>query len=321
MRLIFAGTPRFAAVALGALQAAGHDITLVLTQPDRPAGRGLKLKASETAEVAASLGLRIEKPATLKDIAVQQMIKACDADVMVVAAYGLLLPQAVLDIPKQGCINIHGSLLPRWRGAAPVQRAIEAGDSQTGIAIMKMDIGLDTGPVLLETRLSIIGNDTSASLFEKLTVLGAESIVEALATLPLLKPQTQPTEGASYARKIEKSEAPINWSEPAAVIERRIRAFDPFPGCETKWGEITIKIWRASVVHAPAPVNHPPGTIIDLTRDQLTVQCGKDALSLGLVQKPGGKRITVAEFLHGVANNHTIANVTAIQIKQGSILT
>ncbi len=315
MRLIFAGTPPFAAAALAALAAAGHEVVLVLTQPDRPAGRGMKQAQSATAQLAAQLGLRIEKPPSLKDPAAHALLREVIADVMVVAAYGMLLPQAVLDIPKQGCLNIHGSLLPRWRGAAPVQRAIEAGDGETGICIMQMDAGLDTGPILLERRISISPNlDTSATLLEKLSALGAESIVEALSRLSQLTPQPQPASGITYARKIEKSEAPINWSEPAHVLERRLRAFDPFPGCETKWGGETIKIWRATV--APNMIQAAPGTVIDVTANRLTVQCGQDALTLNVVQKPGGKRLAIGEFLRGMAIK---GGIPATAIQPGSV--
>ena len=315
MRLIFAGTPPFAAAALAAMAAAGHEVVLVLTQPDRPAGRGMKLVKSETSQVAAQLGLRTEKPPSLKDPATHALLREMAADVMVVAAYGMLLPQVVLDIPTQGCLNIHGSLLPRWRGAAPVQRAIEAGDSETGICIMQMDAGLDTGPVLLERRISISPNlDTSATLLEKLSALGAESIVETLSRLPQLTPQPQPAGGITYARKIEKSEAPINWAEPAHVLERRMRAFDPFPGCEAKWGAETIKIWRAAVV--PNMHKAAPGTVIEMTANRLTVQCGQDALTLNVVQKPGGKRLAIADFLHGMAIK---GGVPATAIQLGSV--
>lgn len=307
MKLIFAGTPHFAAVALAALVSAGHEILLVLTQPDRPAGRGMKLLASDVAQVAGASGLRLEKPSTLRDVTTQTMLRDCNADLMVVAAYGLLLPQVVLDIPRLGCLNIHGSILPRWRGAAPVQRAIEAGDSETGITIMQMDAGLDTGAVLLEKRIAISNFDTSATLFEKLTQLGADSIVEALANLPNLTAAPQAINGVTYAKKILKAEASINWSDSATVLARRIRAFDPFPGVEARVGEEAIKIWRAEVVASSTP--HPPGTVIALTTNQLTVQCGQDALSLNVVQKPGGKRLTIADFLRGMAG-HTPSNVT-----------
>ncbi len=311
MKLIFAGTPHFAAAALAALVAAGHEILLVLTQPDRPAGRGMKLCASEVAQVAHAAGLRIEKPLSLKDLTTQTMLRECNADLMVVAAYSLLLPQAVLDIPRLGCLNIHGSILPRWRGAAPVQRAIEAGDTETGIAIMQMDAGLDTGAVLLEKRIAISDFETSATLFEKLTRGGAESIVHALASLSTLSAAKQASDGATYAKKVLKSEALINWSDSATVLERRIRAFDPFPGAEARYGvdgDATIKVWRAKVITNKA--TQPPGTIISRTDNQLIVQCGQDALSLNVVQKPGSKRVAIAEFLNGMAG-HTPPNATS----------
>ncbi len=302
MRIIFAGTPRFAAAALAALKAANHEIVLVLTQPDRQAGRGMRLRPSEAAQEASRLDLHIEKPLTLKDASMQAMLRDAKADVMVVAAYGLLLPQAVLDIPLRGCINIHASLLPRWRGAAPIQRAIEAGDSVTGISIMQMDAGLDTGPVLLEKRIPIDQHlDTSAILFEKMTALGAQSIVEVIAQLSQFPSYPQPLSGVTYARKIEKSEAAIDWRESATVLERRIRAFDPFPGCEAQLGDETLKIWRGSVVAAKA--SQAPGTILPMATGLFTVQCGQDALALEVVQKAGGKRLATAEFLRGMAIN------------------
>ena len=316
MRIIFAGTPRFAAAALAALKAANHEIVLVLTQPDRQAGRGMKLRPSETAEEASRLNLHIEKPTTLKDAATQAMLRDAKADVMVVAAYGLILPQAVLDIPLRGCLNIHASLLPRWRGAAPIQRAIEAGDSVTGIAIMQMDAGLDTGPVLLEKRIPIDHHlDTSAILFEKMTVLGAQSIVEVIAQLSQFPPHPQPASGVTYACKIEKSEAAIDWRASATVLERRIRAFDPFPGCEAQLGNETLKIWRASVVTAKA--SQAPGTILPMTTGVFTVQCGQDALAVEVVQKAGGKRLATAEFLRGMAINGAAVTYAA---QLGSVL-
>lgn len=299
MRIIFAGTPPFAATALTALQAAGHDVVLVLTQPDRPAGRGMKLRPSAVADTAAMLGLPLAKPASLKDAAVQTMLRALTPDVMVVAAYGLMLPQTVLDIPKFGCINIHGSLLPRWRGAAPVQRAIEAGDSQTGIAIMQMNAGLDTGPVLLSKVLPISDDDTSSSLFEKLTVLASAAIVEAAEKLPQLPATAQAAEGVTYARKLDKDEARIDWDQPAAVIERRMRAFDPAPGCETTLNEEPLKIWRSALRSGLDYPGMLPGTIAELTADRLSVKCADDLLDLITVQRPGGKRMGIADFLRG----------------------
>lgn len=257
----------------------------------------MSLMPSAVAVEAIRLGIRVEKPTGLKDAATIAVLRAQNADAMVVAAYGVILPQAVLDVPHHGCMNIHGSLLPRWRGAAPVQRAIEAGDKETGVTIMQMDKGLDTGAILLERRLPIAADESSATLFAKLTVLGAEAIVEALATLPELRPRPQPDSGVTYARKIEKAEARIDWSQPATVIERRMRAFDPFPGCETNMGGQTLKIWRAEVMDhdgAGQPgrvMESPPGTVI--------VKCGERALRLGVVQKRGGRRMPVEEYLRG----------------------
>lgn len=314
MRLIFAGTPPFAVDALNALHAAGHDIALVLTQPDRPAGRGMNLLPSATATAALKLGLRVEKPPTLKNADVQAMLKSAGAEAMIVAAYGLILPQAVLDIPQRGCLNIHGSLLPRWRGAAPVQRAIEAGDTATGIAIMQMDAGLDTGDILLEKQLPIARDETSTTLFAKLTVLGASAIIEALAKLPTLISRPQPIEGMTYAKKIEKSEGKIDFSLPADAIERKLRAFDPFPGCEATLSEggdrSTLKIWRAAVVKNPETA--APGTIVALTPQSLHVSCGLDLLSIQSVQKPGGKRMAITDYLR--RNAH-------VNLKVGDVLT
>lgn len=300
MKLVFAGTPPFAATAMKALYLAGHDVALVLTQPDRPAGRGMKLTSSAVAHEAERLALKLEKPVTLKDAKVQSQLSELGADIVVVAAYGLLLPQAVLDIPRFGCLNIHGSLLPRWRGAAPVQRAIEAGDRETGIAIMQMDAGLDTGAVLMVKKIPIAPDETSASLFEKLTLLGASTIVDALATLPTLAAYPQSPEGATYARKIDKSEGRIDWRQPASLIERRIRAFDPFPGCETQLGGEHIKIWRALVVDGDA-LGAAPGTVTQSDRQTITVQCGQAQLRWITVQKSGGKRVMASEFLRRTA--------------------
>lgn len=297
MKLIFAGTPPFAAAALEALQAARHEIALVLTQPDRPAGRGMKPTPSAVAQTAVRLGLAVEKPASLKGADIQDRLRHVGADVMVVAAYGHILPQIVLDIPRLGCLNIHGSLLPRWRGAAPVQRAIEAGDVETGIVVMRMEAGLDTGPALLTRAIAISADDTSATLFAKLTELGARTIVEALENLPQLIATPQPLAGVTYAQKINKSESWIDWSQPAIVIERRIRAFDPFPGCETTLYGIPLKIWRASIVKTP--VADLCGRVITVAADHIIVQCGQDALRLEVVQRPGGKRLSIGDFLRG----------------------
>jgi methionyl-tRNA formyltransferase len=296
MRLIFAGTPPFAAAALQALHDAGHDIALVLTQPDRPAGRGMKLTESAVGQTARNLGLALAKPDHLKDANIRETLAATQAEVMVVAAYGLLLPQAVLDIPAKGCLNIHGSLLPRWRGAAPVQRAILAGDAETGIGIMRMEAGLDTGPVLLEKRMPIEADDTSATLFDKLTRLGAEAIVEALQKLDTLKPQPQPAEGVTYAHKLTRAEAPLDWQRTAVDLDRQIRAFDPFPGAEAQFDGSALKIWKAM----PVAGTGMPGTVIELKSEGPVVACGQGALQIETVQKPGGRRQPAAEWARTV---------------------
>lgn len=297
MRLIFAGTPPFAASALAALQAAGHDIPLVLTQPDRPAGRGMKLTPSAVASTAAALGLVTAKPASLRDPDTQAELARVKPDVMVVAAYGLILPQAVLDIPSRGCLNIHGSLLPRWRGAAPVQRAIEAGDRTTGICIMRMEAGLDTGPVLLERAIELAPDETSGSLFERLTKLGADCIVEALANLDRLVARPQPESGITYAHKITRAEAPIDWTRSSVEIDRQIRAFNPFPVAETVFGGETLKVWRA----LPETGTGAPGTVLETGTQGPLVACGSGTVRLMEMQRPGGKRLSATEWARAVA--------------------
>ena len=307
MRIAFAGTPEFACTALQALLAAGHEVALVLTQPDRPAGRGLKLKASPVKRLAQSAGLALAQPRSLRlngrwpedARAAEAVLRAAAPEVVVVVAYGLILPPWVLALPAAGCINIHGSLLPRWRGAAPIQRAIEAGDRTTGITLMRMDAGLDTGPMLLEEALPIAADDTAATLHDRLAALGARLIVQALARLPLLVARTQPAEGATYAHKIEKSEAAIDWCQPAAVIERRLRAFDPFPGCTASVGGQPLKIWRARV--APGGAGVAAGTVVESGLERCVVTCGEQALELLEVQAPGARRQPVGEWLQGLA--------------------
>lgn len=309
MRLVFAGTPPFAARALGALHAAGHDIALVLTQPDRPSGRGLKSTSSAVAELAATLGLAVAKPATLKDPDAVAVIEAARPEVMVVAAYGLILPKSVLAIPPRGCLNIHGSLLPRWRGAAPVQRAIQAGDTESGVGIMQMEAGLDTGPVLLETRVPIAPAETAGSLTGKLAQAGAEAIVEALRKLDSLVPRPQPAEGVTYAAKIEKAEAPLDWRLDAAVLDRQVRAFDPFPGAETALEGEPLKVWQAR----PVAARGEPGTVIGFEGDCPVVACGKDALVLTVLQRPGSRRMPAADFVKGrpIPKGARLGNATA----------
>ena len=295
MRVAFAGTPEFAAVALRALIDAGFEVPLVLTQPDRPAGRGQKRVASPVKQVALAHGIPVHQPERLKDPATHEPLIEVKPDVLVVAAYGLILPQAVLDIPKQGCLNIHASLLPRWRGAAPIQRCLEAGDAETGVTIMQMEAGLDTGPMLLAYAIKVSAGETAASLHDKLALLGGRLIVTALNEIAALQPVPQPAEGVTYAAKIDKAEAAIDWRQPAAEIERRIRAFDPFPGCTAQLGDSIIKIWRA----LPADGTGQPGEVLAVAPAGITVACGAGALQLVELQKPGGRRLASADFLHG----------------------
>jgi methionyl-tRNA formyltransferase len=297
MKIVFAGTPPFAVAALRALHRAGHEIALVLTQPDRPAGRGMKPKASAVSDAASALGLRVEKPAGLKDPHIQMVIKEVGADIMVVAAYGQLLPQAVLDMPRHGCVNIHGSLLPRWRGAAPVQRAILAGDETTGVCIMQMEAGLDTGPVLLMRAIPIEAYDTGSTLLEKLAALGAEAIVEALSDFERLRPQAQSSDGVTYAQKLLKPEARIDWHRSATEIDRQIRAFDPAPRTESIFSGDTIKICKAKPLADQNRDKADPGTVLLAGPDGVLVACGEGALLVTELQKPGGRRLTAAEFM------------------------
>lgn len=259
------------------------------------------MKQAETAvaETARKHHLRLEKPASLKGADIQMLLASQNADVMVVAAYGLLLPPPVLAMPHKGCINIHASLLPRWRGAAPIQRAIEAGDAFTGVSIMQMDAGLDTGAVLLEKKIPIAEYDSSTSLFDKLGALGAVAIIDALTNLDSLSATPQPDAGITYARKILKSESPIDWTQPATALERRMRAFDPFPGCETVLNGEKLKIWRATVVETSRA--NVPGAVVSAGDNQLVIQCGEGQLRIDVIQRSGGKRMTAAEFLRGAA--------------------
>jgi methionyl-tRNA formyltransferase len=312
LRVVFAGTPEFAAAALAAIDEAGFPVPLVLTQPDRPAGRGMKLQASAVKRYAVEHGLAVAQPPSLRRngkypaeaIEAIERLRETPHDVMVVAAYGLLLPQEVLDIPRCGCINIHASLLPRWRGAAPIHRAIEAGDAETGITLMKMDAGLDTGPMLTVARVPIEPHDTTASLHDRLAQTGARLIVDALAALErsgALEETPQPEGGVTYAEKIGKQEAAIDWSRPAAVLARQIRAFDPFPGgAATLEDGTALKVWAAEPVDAAMDARLP-GTILEAAPDGVLVACGEGALRLTQLQKPGGKRLPVREFLAGTS--------------------
>ena len=299
MKLIFAGTPEFAAQALRAIVAAGHQVVLVLTQPDRQSGRGMAVHASPVKELALACGIEVFQPPSLKDAAAQQRLRDAGADAMIVAAYGLILPPEVLDLPRLGCINIHASLLPRWRGAAPIQRAILAGDRETGVCIMQMDAGLDTGAVLHRQSLPIADDDTAASLHDKLAVLGTRLIVEALAKFPLT-PCAQPAEGATYAAKIEKAEAWLDWCLPALQLARQVRAFNPFPGAVARVCGNQIKVWRAEVENTEGALAEP-GTVLAADKAGIVVACGHGALRLTELQKAGGKRLPVAQFLAGTS--------------------
>ncbi len=309
MRLIFAGTPEFAQVAMAALHAAGHEIVLVLTQPDRPAGRGMKLQPSPVKQWALDHAVPVAQPRSLRldgkypedAAAARQTLLDAKADAMIVAAHGLILPQWTLDLPPRGCLNIHASLLPRWRGAAPIHRAIEAGDAQTGITIMQMDAGLDTGDMLLVRNEAILPTDTTAVLHDRLAALGGQAIVQALADIDHLKRVPQPAEGVNYAHKIEKAEAALDWALPAEVLARRIRAFDPFPGMTvpltTTGGTETLKLWQA--VAEPLARAAEPGTVVQADAQGVRVACGTGQLCLTQLQRPGGKRLSAADFLHG----------------------
>jgi len=297
VRLIFAGTPDFASQALQSIIGAGHEVALVLTQPDRASGRGMALRSSPVKQFALASGIEVMQPSSLKkDLAAQERIRALGAEAMVVAAYGLILPQVVLDMPTFGCINIHASLLPRWRGAAPVQRALLAGDAETGVCIMQMEAGLDSGPLLLCGSLPIAAEDTAATLTDRLALLGARLIVDALARLPL-PPQAQSEGGATYAAKIDKAEAALDWRLPAAQLARSVRAFNPFPGASCALDGTLLKVWRAEAIAG----HGQPGEILVAARGAVVVACGEGALRLDELQKAGGKRLAAAQFLVGTA--------------------
>ena len=311
MRVIFAGTPEFARVALAQLHGAGFEIPLVLSQPDRPAGRGLKLQASVVKQWAESHQIPVAQPRSLRldgkypedAAAAREAIEAAQADAMVVAAYGLILPQWVLDMPRLGCFNIHASLLPRWRGAAPIHRAIQAGDLETGITIMQMDAGLDTGDMLGVEKLAIQHTDTTATLHDRLAALGGQMIVQALnlAGGGQLHPVRQPAQGVSYAHKIEKAEAAVDWTQLVAVIDRHIRAMTPFPGASAQLGPDTLKLWNSEIDSCPRPPDVREGQILSANADGVRVVCGDGVLNVTELQRAGGKRLGAADFLRGFA--------------------
>ena len=314
LRVAYAGTPEFARVALEGLHAAGCVIPLVLTQPDRPAGRGMKLQASPVKQFALAQGMPVSQPRSLRldgkypedAQAARAALEAARPDVLVVAAYGLLLPAWVLTLPRLGCLNIHASLLPRWRGAAPIHRAIEAGDAETGVTLMQMDEGLDTGDMLLEGRLAIGPQESTAQLHDRLAALGGELLLQALdlAAQGRLAPVPQPAEGVTYAHKIEKAEAAIDWTLPAEVIARRVRAFDPFPGASSAAegaagapAEV-VKIWRAQALPADA-ADAVPGQVLAADAQGVRIACGQGQLLATELQRAGGKRLPAADFLRG----------------------
>lgn len=307
LKVVFAGTPDFARLALEAILAAGHQVPLVLTQPDRPSGRGMKLRPSPVKQAALDAGIPVAQPLSLRldgkhpdeAQAVQQQLQAIAPDVMVVAAYGLILPQWALDLPKYGCLNIHASLLPRWRGAAPIQRAIDAGDAETGITIMQMDAGLDTGDMLLVRKLAIQEDHTGASLHDELARLGADAIVEALAQLPQLTPTPQPTDGVTYAEKLHKSESPLDFTQPAAVLARRVRAFNPVPSCTMMLPglEQPIKVWQAQAIDQPTTAT--PGSVVAVSAQGIDIATAEGVLRLTELQRAGSRRQPVASFVQG----------------------
>ena len=296
LRIVFAGTPEFAAIHLQALLDAGLVPIAVYTQPDRPAGRGQKLMASPVKQLAMQHEIPVYQPQTLRDAAAQADLAELKPDLMVVVAYGLILPQVVLDIPRLGCINSHASLLPRWRGAAPIQRAIEAGDSESGVTVMRMEAGLDTGPMLLKAVTPIAPTDTGGSLHDRLAALGAQAVVEAIPLLAngILPDDTQDDALATYAHKLNKDEARIDWSRPAVELERLVRAFNPWPLCHTSLGEAALKVYAAELAEGSGA----PGSILDASRDGLTVACGEGALRLTRLQLPGGKPLAFADLFN-----------------------
>jgi methionyl-tRNA formyltransferase len=299
LRVVFAGTPEFAASHLAALLKSDIEVVAVYTQPDRPSGRGKKLQPGPVKQLAQSVGLPVFQPASLKNLEEQQRLQALNADVMVVVAYGLILPQSILDIPRQGCLNVHASLLPRWRGAAPIQRAIEAGDLETGVTIMQMDSGLDTGDMLAVHSCPIESGTTSADLLQNLAALGAPQLLEVLNDLPAFQAKAckQDNSLATYAEKILKPEAQIDWNRSATLLERAVRAFNPFPVCYTTLGESRMKVWGATASPLGGQTA-PVGTISRADRDGIRVQCSDGELCITHLQLPGGKALSVEQVLN-----------------------
>ncbi|MEP7185401.1 MAG: methionyl-tRNA formyltransferase [Rhodanobacter sp.] len=299
MRVVFAGTPEFAVPCLEACRASGADVVAVYTQPDRPAGRGRKLSPSPVKQAAMSAGIAVEQPESLKSAAAQATLASYKPDLLIVVAYGLILPRKVLAIPRLGCWNVHASLLPRWRGAAPIQRAIHAGDNETGVDLMAMEAGLDTGPVLLQRRTPISREDTGGSLHDRLSELGAEVLLEGLkramaGDLPAATPQ--PEQGATYAKKLDKLEAKLDFSRPAIELERQVRAFNPWPVAEAVIAGESLRIWAASAIEMDHHAE--PATLLGASRDGIDLACGVGALRITAMQRPGGKRIEARDYLN-----------------------
>ncbi len=294
LRIVFAGTPEFAAAHLQALLQAGLNVVAVYSQPDRPAGRGHKLTPSAVKQLALQHDLPVYQPQTLRTPEAQTELAALQPDLLVVVAYGLILPQAVLDIPRLGCINSHASLLPRWRGAAPIQRAIEAGDAETGVTVMRMEAGLDTGPMLLKSRTPISAGDTGGSLHDRLAGLGPQAVLEAIDGLAAgtLQGEVQDDSLATYAHKLDKTDARIDWSRPAHELANMIRAFNPWPLAHARWQEQPLKVWAAEVEAGRGQ----PGEILDCSKQGLLVACGEQALRLTRLQLPGGKPLAFADL-------------------------
>jgi methionyl-tRNA formyltransferase len=303
LRLAFAGTPEFAVPHLAACKNPDVEIVAVYTQPDRPAGRGRQLAPSPLKRAALEARLHVEQPQTLKDPQVQRRLRELDLDLLVVVAYGLILPRKVLAMPRMGCWNVHASLLPRWRGAAPIQRALLAGDSETGVCLMQMEAGLDTGPVLLQRELAIASTDTGGSLHDRLAVIGAEVLREGLQHVlrgEAMTSQPQPAEGATYAHKLDKAEARLDWNDSASALERKVRAFDPWPVAEAHIGGERLRIWAAQAL--PDRSAAAPGSVVTTgTRDGIDVACGEGILRITQVQRDGGKRISVRDYLNARA--------------------